>query len=129
MLFLGADQKMLEASAAQHPQSEERAITLPDVLNHVYVEVRVLAGLVNLARLEPRAEDLADDIDRHLARRLPLVSYVVSDPAQVILPVRSHGALLHRLFDRLRHFGHTVDARQAPRHVVRQRGYLCHLWQ
>jgi hypothetical protein len=26
-------------------------------------------------------------------------------------------------------FGHTVDARQAPRHVVRQRGYLCHLWQ
>ena len=28
-----------------------------------------------------------------------------------------------------RHFGHTVDARQAPRHVVRQRGYLCHLWQ
>jgi hypothetical protein len=33
------------------------------------------------------------------------------------------------LFDRLRHFGHTVDARQAPRHVVRQRGYLCHLWQ
>jgi hypothetical protein len=32
-------------------------------------------------------------------------------------------------FDRNRHFGHTVNARQAPRHVVRQRGYLCHSWQ
>jgi hypothetical protein len=28
-----------------------------------------------------------------------------------------------------RHFGHTFTARQAPRHVVLQRGYLCHLWQ
>jgi len=27
------------------------------------------------------------------------------------------------------HFGHAVNAPQAPRHVVRQRGYLCHLWQ
>jgi hypothetical protein len=75
------------------------------------------------------AEDLADDIDRHPARKLLLVSYVVSGPIQVIPPVRSHGALLNRLFDHGRHFGHTVNARQAPRHVVRQRGYLCHLWQ
>jgi hypothetical protein len=68
-------------------------------------------------------------IYRHLARKLPLVSYVVSDPTQCIPPARSHRTLVHRLFDRGRHFGHTVDARQAPRHVVRQRGYLCHFWQ
>ena len=32
-------------------------------------------------------------------QKLPLVSYVVSDPTHVLPPVRSHGALVHRWFD------------------------------
>lgn len=52
--FFGPLEQRLEALAAENLERELRWVTLTDVLDDVNVEVRIAAGLVDLARLGPQ---------------------------------------------------------------------------